>query len=1434
MRPEVRVRELVEQVLETDRSPEEVCQACPELLPLVRRRLQQVRGLNAQLGELFPTPSAETGAAAGVGSSIGDGPPQVPGYEVLKELGRGGMGVVYKARQGRLDRMVALKVISAAAYAGPEERTRFHTEAESLARLQHPNIVQIHEQGEANGQFYLVLELVEGDSLSHKLAGAPLPPPAAARLTETLARAMHSAHGRGVVHRDLKPANVLLAADGTPKITDFGLAKKLDDVGQTQSGAILGTASYMAPEQARGLSKATGPAVDVYALGAILYECLTGRPPFKAATTLDTLQQVVQLDPVPPRQLQPGVPRDLETISLKCLEKEAGRRYASAADLAADLRRFLDGESIHARPTGRAERAVKWARRHPARALLLVAVGAMLLGLIGYTVQRQRDYEEVKAERDRAKKAEGKALEREAEAQLAHYTARMRLASQALNGGDVFQLPALLDPDQQPGDRTSPSGADYRGFEWWYLRQYSQQAGPPLAAHDGEIYLLAYSADGQALVTAGRSPGSQSLAVWDRVGAKLRWRHELIDRGSGTPAVPAFASGVGLLALVPRDGPAILLWDATTGGKRGHVSEYPVHLALSPDGRRLVTGIGEGDPLQVWDTATGKHRLELPAAASTLAVAPDGRTLLVGGHTDAFRGLEAWDLETGRRLWQVSRKEGVNQLSCSAGGTYFLVIGEDDQGVIWDAKERGHPLFGWPQPFGAVSSLAISADERTVAAGDRDGGVRLWDVATRRLRARYHWQTNPIVRLAFSPDGRSLAAASSAGVVYQMDVTAANVPEVLQPELVPKPTDHRVPPVWSPDGKTLAVAFDDNTVRLLDVPTGKVRAVLRGSRNFSVSALAFAPDGRTLATVAFPERVARLWDTADAQPKGVTAPQEAPIEGLAFSPDGRRLATGAVGTVRFWDATSLTACGVLKTDGFARRVAFTPDGRFLLAAGWGVLQVWDLSKGELPRQPRCATPLGQHIPASLAIAPDGRRVAVGQESSLLEFWRLSQDGELTHDLPPLQSWDGPGWGFVSGLQFGPRGATLLTTVRGGNADLWDMPSGHHRARVGTGLEYGALSPDGNVLAALDHGGSLQLWDLRNVRVSRPPGQPLEPVTSLAFTAGGILLTGSKTPDRLSWIKEWGIKQQCLPVGSTSETIRLWNVATGREVLPSGLPSQETMAPPAIVACSPDGRTVAGGCDDGSVWIWDRARGKLLVRLFVSDAARDYIRLVSLVSTGRALGAVGNPDYRSKTEAVGTLAFSPDGNWLAVAGNRGSVRIWSTNDWKEPRTLPCGSEGVAWVGFAPDSSRLATAQGGQVRLWDVRIGESAGTLGSVEESPILAGVFIPGGNRLATGSRDHIIRLWDLGTGKVTGRFIGHQDRVTALALSPDGKTLASGSWDRTVRLWSMADASAVATLEGHAGKVQALAFSPDGQVLASGSDAGNDTGEVLLWRAKRP
>src|SRR5437762_1859378 len=413
-----RLRQLLDELHESHATPEEVCRSCPELLPEVRARWRAVCRVRAELDALFPTPPVRgMGSPALLPASASL--PQVPGYNVEAELGHGGMGVVYRAWHLRLHRRVALKMLLAGPHAQPAERERFLREAEVVAGLRHPNIVQVYEAGDMDGRSYFTMELVEGGSLAQQIQGVPQPVRKAAALVATLADAVHAAHQSGIVHRDLKPANILLTADGTPKVTDFGLARRLQDGGAlTLSGVPMGTPSYMAPEQAQGQRDTAGPATDVYALGAILYELLTGRPPFRAATAAETLQQVISQEPAPPSRLNDKVPRDLETICQKCLHKEPGRRYVSAAALADDLRRFVEERPIQARPVGRGERSWRWGRRNPTSAALLVTALA-LVGLAaggGFWMERQQAErrEETARQEGRQSKAAEAALEQAA------------------------------------------------------------------------------------------------------------------------------------------------------------------------------------------------------------------------------------------------------------------------------------------------------------------------------------------------------------------------------------------------------------------------------------------------------------------------------------------------------------------------------------------------------------------------------------------------------------------------------------------------------------------------------------------------------------------------------------------------------------------------------------------------------------------------------------------------------------------------------------------------------------------------------------------------------------------------------------------------------------------------------------------------------------
>ena len=405
MQEDARLLDLVvrwEELRESGKSvtAEELCRDCPELLPALRERLQALGAMDAVLATVG---SESTISTSDIGESTGESAvargeslPELPGYEIFRELGRGGMGVVYEARQDSLNRLVAVKLLLGGRHATATAQARFKAEVEAIGRLQHPNLVQVFEVGEHAGRVFFSMEYLAGGNLEDRLSSASVPARKAAELLQILADAIQVAHDRSVIHRDLKPANILLTAVdattlrlgvpgfGIPKIGDFGLAKRMDiDSGPTLTEHVLGTPSYMAPEQATGRSRQVGPGTDIYSLGAILYRLLIGRPPFVGETPMEVVRQVADCDPIPPRQLQPTVPIDLETICLKCLNKQPGQRYAmQRLQLAEDLRRFLADEPILARPIGWFGRLVKWARRRPAVASVFGVSGLSVVVLL--------------------------------------------------------------------------------------------------------------------------------------------------------------------------------------------------------------------------------------------------------------------------------------------------------------------------------------------------------------------------------------------------------------------------------------------------------------------------------------------------------------------------------------------------------------------------------------------------------------------------------------------------------------------------------------------------------------------------------------------------------------------------------------------------------------------------------------------------------------------------------------------------------------------------------------------------------------------------------------------------------------------------------------------------------------------------------------------
>jgi WD40 repeat protein/serine/threonine protein kinase len=1158
-----------------------------------------------RIRRVFPLMVLMEEAGSGVDSSLGatgpDGPldtsdlvtkPQrIGGYRILREVGRGGMGVVYEAEQLALGRHVALKVLPLHLAREGSGLERFRREAKAAARLHHSNIVPVFEVGEEGESTFYAMQFIHGQALDevleelkrlrlassgerppagesprqqiahslmsdrlppgHAAQGArePAAPPAgghgaeksssinlpgqadpstvetnrhhyyrsAARVGIQVAEALDYAHQEGVIHRDIKPSNLLLDTAGRVWITDFGLAK-IDGAALTHTGDVVGTIRYMAPERFRGWSD---PRSDVYSLGLTLYEMLLLKPAFAAPDRMKLIHEVTHTEPPRLRKADARIPRDLETIVQKAIDKEPGRRYQTAAELAADLQRFVDDKPILARRVGATERGWRWCKRNPVvagliAAVVLVTVTGFVLVLSQMRVALANEQTaNTNAAEAREQKREADAARQQAEKQrdeLAALTDRLRrttyvvnmnLAQRAWNENDVGRVRELLKL-QEPG----PADEDLRGFEWHYLQRLCHADLLTLQGHSGAVRCVAFGPDG-AVLASGCWPehqGSGEVKIWDAKSGKelhtLRGHSRSINGVAFSPDGKRLATVSGSWHLFSRAtdahtgrtpsaeqayGPPgdVTVWDVTTGRELLFLEGGGGSVAFSPDGKRLAwTGIVQGKEtsqtqpeIKVCDATTGTHLLTIPGGGANLAFTADSK-LVVAAHWENhhFGALRVWDATTGKESHSYRPAGAISVLS--PDGERLAAAGIDES-VQLENTATGQVLFTLRGHRERINQLAFSPDGKRLATASADQTIRVWDTATGAETVQLRGHSQGVLEVAFSPDGQRLVSGSLDGTAKVWDVT-------LDPEARTfrgsKSLLHCL--AFSPDGQRVAAAGKDRLVKVWDVASRRELHSL--GPNQQIWKLAFSADGQQVIAVGWDREVeVKTWDLATGHATRVTWPRSAPRLRGALSPDGRRLACAAWnGTAKITVRDATTGEAVLSLPEQKRHTlgfAFSPDGKRLALGSWAQedgdgataeTTLWNAVTGEQLGTFRG----GLGAVCSVAVSPDGQRLAAGTgKVGLLgggevKLWDTTTGRELVTLRGHTNT--------VLSVVFSPDGQRLATASRDETVRLWDSRTGQElltfRGNEGVTTSV-AFSSDGRRLGATV-GNVVKVWD----------------------------------------------------------------------------------------------------------------------------------------------------------------------------------------------------------------------------------------------------------------------------------------------------------------------------------------------------------------------
>jgi len=980
---------------------------------------------------------------------------EIGDYELQEMIGRGGMGVVFKARQISTHRIVAVKLLPGGIHATEEIRRRFQQELSAVARLQHPNIVPTFELSECDGQLLCVMEYVPGQDLARLTRGRPINPHSAARYVLIAAQTIHYAHTQGVLHRDLKPSNILVDPKDQLRITDFGLAKELDlETNLTATGQILGSPGYLPPEQVSVRSGTIGPHSDVYSLGAILYYLLTGRPPFLATTVADTLREVVEQYPVPPKRLNASVDKHLEAICLRCLEKDPRRRYASAQKLAEDLEAYLENRPVLARLPGIGYRVWHWRHKHPVSSWLILGVGVGVPAMVGlmFSLSKQVGSER-SARGDLQRQVQAVTLERDRQFERAEwlaYASHLNHAARAWENGNPAAARKLLDDTQE----------DKRGWEYSYLQSLFHPELGAWTGHKKPLNAIACSRDGSKVASAGTG---RIIRVWEpATGQSITTLS-----GHRTNVLTLAFLRENWLASGDEDG-VIHVWDMIDGGikRRWEWRSTAVECLAQGQTRDQVIAAYRNGFVCVWDLASNGPIKELAAhvgSALAVAVPPVGLPPATGGQDG---NVVLWDVNQGTRLSIFRGHQGmVEALDYTPDGSQLVSGGHDGLVIIWD-RETGRQARVLRGHRAAVRAVQVSSDGEWIASAGSDCTVILWKRESGEQIHSLSGHSSGITDLAFHPNGHRLFSASldSTVLIWDVDRTPIDRPLFL-PSGVAKM-------FFSPDSRWFITTGSDRT--LVKWTCGPVVSnQLFAPEENKATGIAINPDSRSVLTGNFDGTV-RILDAVAGDLKRSYAGHTGAVRALAISRDSSKFASGGDDkTVRLWSLSSPGALHIF--NGHAGRiidVRFSPDGDRIYSAGWNdSVRIWDAKTGhQISEFKGIAGGL-----SSMDLSLDGCLLGVSF-SDTAEIWN-AQTGAILNSFKGHAS-------YVRSVAFSANGQRLVTSAEDKTVRIWDISSGQ-TLYVFPGLlspfNKVMFSPDGTKLLSASRQGVVYLWDSAPVK-----------------------------------------------------------------------------------------------------------------------------------------------------------------------------------------------------------------------------------------------------------------------------------------------------------------------------------------------------------------